>query len=406
MRGRRGAAWAAVAVLALAAAGCTTTSEAEPQEPATSESPESTEPTESSESPDESDEPRLTLDDVGIGGGAQANREGIMICGDRIVAAPPSAGIENDAFAVFDRTSGEGELTHVELPEDSDLEINARWLLVMRCIDADEGTGPDPILSFAYQEMPLPESGGVGVRGAYTLDGQQLWIRDDLNQPAELVDGLLVVGAAPEQPDVVVDGGTGRTLRTFESPLATQLVLTHNRMVVRGAAGGSILTDIPGKRITKLSSPGSVFADGGLIFGVNFPNVTAFSSWSGTQLWDYSVRLDPLGEPRVEEAQGVAVFVDHEYVAHGVDAKTGEELWEFPTEVENPRLTVGGGLVLLDRRDAGYQALIDSRTGQPLPEQEQTIIDLTEAGALQIIDGRPAITMPAQLRTPPPTPTD
>lgn len=400
MHSRRVAVAAAAGVTALAvAAGCTADPEANGNPGAT--------PTSESPSPTASPtEPTLRVEDVSVGGGTQANREGMLLCGDRLVAAPPTAGIENNAFAVFDETSGEGEITHVELPADSHLEVNARWLLVMDCIDNPDIAPNGPILSFAYQEMPLPETDGVGVRGAYTLEGQLLWMRNDINLPSELVDGLLVLGAAPDQPELVVDAVTGKTLREFSSPTDARIVLNHNRMVVRTAGESPTLTNISGKPIATLRSSGNYVADGNLIFGVNFRDVAALRPRDGKEIWSYPIQLDPLGHPRVDEQAGVVVFVDDEYVAHAVDARTGKKLWEFPTEVENPRVTVAAGIVLLDKRDDGYQVLLDARTGAQLPEREETVIDLKPAGALEFQDGVATIVPPHELRNPPPSPTD
>ena len=269
MGGRAAAVTAAAVAALLTATGCTAQPQADgaPMSPSASVSP-SLSPT----------SPMLTLQNVSVSGTARSRRQGILLCGDRIVAAPPTAGIENNAFAVFDRTSGEGEITHVELPPNSGLEENARWLLVMECID-DPAVVPDgPVLSFAYQEMPLPEEGGVGVRGAYSLDGRLLWIRDDINMPSELLDGLLVLGAAPDQPDLVVDAVTGETLREFGSPLSSRVVLNHNRIVVQGVNGGPVLTDISGERVRRLERAGAFFADHDLVFGVSFGDVVALRS--------------------------------------------------------------------------------------------------------------------------------
>lgn len=391
---RRLAAAVGVAVL-LAVAGCTTQSQVDQDptpSPSKSPSPSPTEPT-------------LTLEDVSVSGTARSNRGGILLCGDRLVAAPPTSGIENNAFAVFDETSGEGEITHVELPADSELEANARWLLVMECVDSPEAAPNGPVLSFAYQEMPLPEQGGVGVRGAYTLDGQLLWMRDDINLPSELVDGLLVLGAAPNQPDLVVDAVTGRTLQEFSSPLSSRVVLTHNRMVIRREGGGPVLTSISGALVRKLRTSGSFFADDAIIFGVNFRDVVALRARTGKQRWSFPIRLDPLSVPRTDEESGVSVLVDDQYVAHAVDNSTGKQLWEFPTEVENPRVTIAAGLVLIDHREEDYQVLLDARTGAVLPEPVEDVVDLKQAGALMFIEGVATIVAPEDLRDPPPTPT-
>jgi hypothetical protein len=371
--------------------------------------PDAGEPTPTSADPTPSPsptEPILTLDDISVSEGAQANRDGLLLCGDRIVAAPPVSFIENNAFAVFDETSGVGELSHVELPPGSGLQENARWLLVMRCVDSPAVTPNGPVLSFAYQEMPLPETGGVGVRGAYSLDGQLLWMRDDLNQPAELVDGLLVLGVDMAQPDRIVDAVTGESLRTFKSALGTRIVLTHDRILVRGPDGRPVLTDVEGKRIATLRTSGSFFADSGIIFGVNFRDVVAHRSQGGRRLWSFPIRLDPLSTPRVDRSAGVAVLVDHEYVAHGIDLQTGRELWRHQTEVENPRVTMTSGLVLLDQGEEQYQVLLDARTGAVLPEYPERIIDLKPAGALVILDGTATIVPPRELRKPPPSATD
>lgn len=401
MHRRRFAVTAAAGFTAvLVAVGCTS-------EPQAGGEPSPTEPSAESTSPTASPtEPTLRVEDVSVGGGTQANREGMLLCGDRLVAAPPTAGIENNAFAVFDKTSGEGKITHVELPADSDLEENARWLLVMSCVDNPAVVRDGPVLSFAYQEMPLPEEGGVGVRGAYTLDGQLLWMRDDINMPSELVDGLLVLGAAPDQPEMVVDAVTGKTLQQFSSPLDARIVLGHHRMVVRKAGESPILTNIAGKRIARLRSSGNFVADDNLLFGINFRDVAAIRPRDGKEIWSYPIQADPLGLPRMDPQSGVVVFVDNEYVAHGVDAKTGKKLWEHPTEVENPRVTTAAGIVLIDKRDEGYQVLLDARTGTELPEREETVVDLKPAGALEFQDGVATIVPPAALRTPPPSPTD
>lgn len=350
-----------------------------------------------------STEPTLTLEDIAVSGRAQANREGLLLCGDQLVAAPPVAGIENNAFAVFDRATGEGELTHVEVPEESGLEENARWLLRMECIDSPDIAPNGPVLTFAYQEMPLPDEGGVGVRGAYSLRGQLLWMRTDLNQQAQLVDGLLVLGADPTRPDRIVDAVTGAGLRAFGSAPGTRTVLTHDRIMVRGRRGGPFLTDVAGRLVARMRISGRFDADGNLIFGANFLDVAAYQARNGQRAWTFPARLDPLGTPRMDESVGVAVIVDDVYVARGLDAATGEELWALPTRVENPRVTMADGLVLLDQPEAGYQVLLDSRTGVRLPEPPTRIIDLKPAGALVIEDGLPGVIPLHELRTPPPT---
>jgi outer membrane protein assembly factor BamB len=152
-----------------------------------------------------------------------------------------------------------------------------------------------------------------------------------------------------------------------------------------------------------MRTSGRFSADGNVIFGVNFRDVAAYQAHDGRPIWTFPTRLDPLGTPRVDESVGVAVIVDDAYVARGLDAGTGKELWALPTRVENPRVTMASGLVLLDQPDAGYQVLLDSRTGVRLPEPPTRIIDLKPAGALVIQDGVPGVISPHDLRTPPPT---
>jgi hypothetical protein len=392
--------------MAMTLAGCSggsSTPDGSTAAPPTETSEPSTAPTTSASATPSSTGPTLMLEDIHVSGRAQANREGLLLCGDRLVAAPPVAGIENNAFAVFDQDSGEGELTHVEVPEESGLEENARWLLRIECVDSPDVVPNGPVLSFAYQEMPLPEEGGVGVRGAYSLDGQLLWMRTDLNQPAALVEGLLVLGADPAQPERIVDAVSGEELRSFGAAPGTRIVLTHDRIMVRGRRGGPFLTDVTGEIIARMRTSGRFSADGNVIFGVNFRDVAAYQAHDGRPIWTFPTRLDPLGTPRVDESVGVAVIVDDAYVARGLDAGTGKELWALPTRVENPRVTMASGLVLLDQPDAGYQVLLDSRTGVRLPEPPTRIIDLKPAGALVIQDGVPGVISPHDLRTPPPT---
>lgn len=401
---RRSAAGACAALLALTLAGCVDDPAVPegalptPTEEASGHVSESASP---SDVPSATGSPQIALQNIHVGGGAQGRREGVMLCGGRILAAPPAAGIANDAFAVFDPVSGAGEITHVELPQGSDLQPNARWLLVAHCADSTQG----PVVSFAYQEMPLPDTGGVGVRGAYTLDGQLLWVREDLNVKAELKAGLLVLGNAPDQADLLVDVATGKTLRTFTSPLSTRLVMTHDRLIEREPGEAPMLTDLEGRKVKKLTYAGTFYSDDNVIFAVDVRQVIAIDARTGNRLWSAGLQLDPLSVPQVEPLTGVAVMVDQQYAVHGFDLNTGRQLWQVPTEVENPRLTVAGGIVLLDRRDQGYQLLLDSQTGKQLPEPATTVLDITNQGALMIIDDVARLVPLPSLRVVPPTPT-
>ena len=203
----------------------------------------------------------IRLGDISVGTPALAQRAGLYVCGRHIVASAPAGGIELDSFAVFDPETGEGHITDVSLPRG--LHPNARWLLTTQCVQS----GGRPIISVAYQEMPLAPTGGSGIRAAYTLDGKRLWLRDDINQPGTIVDDVLVLGAAPEQPETAVDLRTGRTVATFDPAVQSRTVIAGNRMVVRGLSGPPVLMTLTGDRVAKLHPASSYTADGGLLFG-------------------------------------------------------------------------------------------------------------------------------------------
>jgi hypothetical protein len=392
--------------------------------------------------------PRINLNDVAVGSAALAERAGLYICGDQVVASAPAGGIQGDSFVVFDIATGVGEITEVDLPRG--MQPNARWLLTTECVHPRRG---QPFISVAYQEMPLSPTGGAGIRGAYTLDGEQLWMRSDLNQPAVLVDDVLVLGSAPEQPESAVDLRTGETIATFDPSVQARTVVSGNRMVVRGLTGPPVLMNLAGDRIARLHQASSFNADGGLLFGVipaalpdtellqdeptpdedeggltdaspspsptqtgppaagtRLPRgeVRTYSLRTGRPQWRLGIAPDPLGLPTVEPRRRVVVIVDVDGLAHGIDPRTGLQVWRAPTELESPRVTAAGGIVMFDRLDDPFQKLLDSRTGLPLPEQDESIVDLRTPGALQIIDGAPRLVSLSRLRTPPPTeePTD
>lgn len=388
--------------------------------------------------------PQITLSDVSVGSAALAERAGVYLCGDSIVASAPAGGIEGDAFVVFDPQTGRGEITHVRLPRG--LRPNARWLLTTRCVQSD---GKGPFLSVAYQEMPLPPDGGTGVRAAYTLDGERLWLRDDLNQPASVVDDVLVLGAAPEQPESAVDLRTGETVATFDQSVQGRTVVSGERMVVRGLGGPPRLTTLTGDPVATLEAAASYTADGGLLFattpaalpdtgGSGEPGdggltdaspspsptesgpppagsglfrgaVHAYDLRTGEDEWRLSLAPDPLGAPAVERRTGIVVVVDVNGTAHGIDPTTGRQEWRTPTELESPRVTAAGGIVLFDRLDERFQKLVDARSGLPLPEPEDTVVDLASSGALQMLDGGLTRVPASRLRNPPtttPEPTD
>jgi hypothetical protein len=406
-------------------------------------------PAEPPAEPTASPTPRINLNDVAVGSAALAERAGLYICGDQIVASSPAGGIKGDSFAVFDIATGIGEITQVDLPRG--MQPNARWLLTTECVHP---RGGEPFISVAYQEMPLTPTGGGGVRAAYTLDGERMWMRSDLNQPADVVDDVLVLGAAPEQPESAVDLRTGKTIATFDPSVQARTVVSGHRMVVRGLTGPPVLMNLAGKRIARLHQASSFNADGGLLFGVipaALPDtelleegpasddedqggltdaspspsptqtgppaagtrlrrgeVRTYSLRTGRPQWRLGIAPDPLGQPTVEPRTRVVVIVDVDGVAHGIDPRTGLQMWRAPTELESPRVTAAGGIVMFDRLDDPFQKLLDSRTGLPLPEQDESIIDLRRPGALQIIDGAPKLVSLSRLRTPPTTeePTD
>ncbi len=395
--------------------------------------------------------PQIRLGDVSVGSSALAEGAGLYICGDTIVASAPAGGIPGNSFVVFDADTGRGEITEVELPQR--MRPNARWLLTTQCVDSERIAGP-PFLSVAYQEMPLaPEGSARGIRAAYSLEGEQLWMRRDLNQPALVVDDVLVVGPSAEQPESAVDLRTGETIATFDPSVQARTVVSGNRMVVRGLTGPPVLMNLAGKRIARLHQASSFNADGGLLFGVipaalpdtelledeptpdeeeggltdaspspsprrtgppaagtRLPRgeVRTYSLRTGRPQWRLGIAPDPLGLPTVEPRTRVVVIVDVDGLAHGIDPKTGLQVWRAPTELESPRVTAAGGIVMFDRLDDPFQKLLDSRTGLPLPEQDESIVDLRTPGALQIIDGAPRLVSLSRLRTPPPTeePTD
>lgn len=392
--------------------------------------------------------PGIRLGDVSVGSTALAQRTGLYMCGEHIVASAPAGGIEGDSFVVFDTETGKGEITEVELPRG--LRPSARWLLTTRCVESDG----EPLVSVAYQEMPLPPSGGAGVRAAYSLDGEQLWMRDDLNQPGTVVDDVLVLGSAPEQPETAVDLRTGRTVATFDPAVQSRTVVASKRMVVRGLAGPPVLTTLTGERIATLDQASSYTADGGLLFGTtpaalpdpgaspqptadrnldrgseggssgltdaspspsptrsDVPSpatglsqgkVQAYSLRTGQPQWRLDLAPDPLAVPTVEPETGLVSVVDARAIAHGIDPATGREEWRTPAEIEHPRVTAAGGMVLFDKIDDPFQKLVDARTGLPLPEPEEPIVDLQDRGALQVVDGVTRVMSPAQLRKPPP----
>jgi hypothetical protein len=377
---------------------------------------------------------RIRLGDVSVGTQAVAERAGLYMCGDHIVASAPAGGIELNSFVVFDLQTGEGRITEVRLPPG--LRPTARWLLTTQCVQS----GGKPFVSVAYQEMPLAPTGGSGIRAAYTLDGERMWRREDINQPGTIVDDVLVLGAAPEQPETAVDLRTGRTVATFDPAVQSRTVVAHNRMVVRGLSGPPVLTTLSGDRVARLRPAASYTADGRLLFGSTpaaLPDpgssddggltdagpspsptqsalpgrsaraargeVQAYSLHTGKPVWHLDVSPDPLGVPVVEPQTDIAVVVDTDGIAHGIHARTGIQEWRAPTELLSPRVTAAAGMVMFDKADEPLQLLVDARTGLPLPEPEEPIIDLQAHGALQIVDSVPRVTTPRQLRTPPTT---
>jgi hypothetical protein len=383
----------------------------------------------------------IGLEDISVSPSALVQRAGLYMCGDRIVASAPAGGIESDSFVVFDPATGRGETTRVRLPRGP--RPNARWLLTTRCVS----TGGEPLISVAYQEMPLLPTGGAGIRASYTLDGRRLWLRDDLNQPGTVVEHVLVLGSTPEQPETAVDLRTGRTVATFDPAVQSRTLVSAGRMVVRGLSGPPVLTTLTGVRVATLQQASTFTADADLLFGTTpaaLPDpgrgegdegdsegltdaspspsptqsstpspgsglfrgeVRAYSLRSGRPLWSLHLAPDPLGLPVVEDETGIVVVVDINGLAHGIDPATGRELWRTPTELENPRVTAAAGMVLFDKADEPFQKLVDARTGLPLPEPQETIVDLQEAGALQVVDGVARIVPPRLLRNPP-TATD
>jgi hypothetical protein len=373
---------------------------------------------------------QIRLGDVSVGTAALGQRAGLYMCGHHIVASAPAGGIELDSFAVFDLQTGEGHITDVRLPRG--LHPNARWLLTTQCVQS----GGRPIVSVAYQEMPLAPTGGSGIRAAYTLDGRRLWMRDDINQPGTVVDDVLVLGAAPEQPETAVDLRTGKIVATFDPAVQSRTVVAGNRMVVRGLSGPPVLTTLTGDRVAKLRPASSYTADGGMLFGATpaaLPDtggtdggltdaspspsptpaarpprasglsrgeVQAYALHTGKPQWHLEVSPDPLGLPVVEPESGTVVVVDTDGIAHGIRAKTGIQEWRAPAELVSPRVTAAAGMVLFDKVGEPLQRLVDARTGLPLPEPEEPIIDLQSDGALQIVDGVPRVTTPEELRSP------
>ncbi len=376
----------------------------------------------------------IRLEDVFLGPPAIAQRAGLYMCGGHIVASAPAGGIELDSFVVFDLATGTGEITEVELPRG--LRPNARWLLTTNCVDPGDGA---PFVSVAYQEMPLRPSGGKGIRAAYTLDGERLWMRDDLNQPAMVVQDVLVLGSTPEQPETAVDLRTGRTVATFDPAVQSRTVVSGERMVVRGLSGPPVLTTLTGERVATLPPASLYTADGGLLFAstpaalpdsgagtddggltdaspspsptrsapseggspLSDGEVRAFSLRTGRPQWHLDVAPDPLGAPTVDGESGTVVVVGADGVAHGVQAESGVQQWATPTEMDNPRVTAAGGLVLFYVVEDPQQKLMDARTGLPLPEPEEPIIDLRTHGALQIVDGVITVVPHRDLRRPP-----
>ncbi|HEX2174688.1 MAG TPA: PQQ-binding-like beta-propeller repeat protein [Nocardioidaceae bacterium] len=388
--------------------------------------------------------PRIRLGDVSVSGSALAQRAGLYMCGDSIVASAPAGGIEADSFVVFEPATGQGDITEVQLPRR--MRPNARWLLTTQCV----AEGGEPIISVAYQEMPLTPTGGAGIRAAYSLDGERLWMRDDLNQAGAVVEDVLVLGAAPEHPETAVDLRTGDTVATFDPAVQSRTVVASDRMVVRGLSGPPLLTTLTGEEIATLRQAASFTADGDLLFastpaalpdptaptepaeptgdqngagltdaspspsptqhtapgdrsGLPQGEVRAYSLRTGEPQWSLRLAPDPLGMPTVEPRTGIVVIVDVNGVAHGISPVTGRREWRTPTELENPRVTAANGIVLFDNVDEPFQKLVDARTGLPLPEPREPIADLQRLGALQIVDGLPTVASPAQLRRPPTT---
>jgi len=377
----------------------------------------------------------IRLGDILVGTPALAQRAGLYMCGDHIVASAPAGGIELDSFVVFDLQTGEGDITDVELPDG--MRPNARWLLTTQCVQS----GGRPFIAVAYQQMPLAPTGGSGIRAAYTLDGERLWMRDDINQPGRIVDDVLVLGAAPEQPETAVDLRTGRSVATFDPAVQSRTVVAANRMVVRGLSGPPVLTTLTGNRVARLRPASSYTADGGLLFaatpaalpdpgaideggddgltdaspspsptqsalperasGLSRGEIRAYSVRTGKPKWHIDVSPDPLGLPVVDPETGMVVVVDTDGVAHGIHATSGIQEWRVPTQLASPRVTAAAGIVMFDKVGEPLQVLVDARTGLPLREPEEPIIDLQSRGALQIVDGIPRVTTPGEIRRPP-----
>jgi outer membrane protein assembly factor BamB len=264
------------------------------------------------------------------------------------------------------------------------------------------------------------------------------------------VDDVLVLGATPDQPETAVDLRTGDTVATFDPAVQSRTVVAADRVVVRGLSGPPVLTTLTGERIATLDQASSYTADGRLLFGMTpaaLPDpdasptggagdegtgdeeggltdaspspsptqsaepepgtglpqgrVRAYSLRTGQPRWVVGLAPDPLGVPTVEPDSGIVVVTDIDGLAHGFDPATGREQWRTPTELENPRVTADAGIVLFDQVDEPFQKLVDARSGLPLPEPLEPVVDLQAQGALQMVEGVATVVPPRHLRRPP-----
>lgn len=296
-----------------------------------------------------------------------------------------------EPLQVVDVPADEVVVPEVTPPTGSDLEPSTSWTTSGGCVDTDDG--PVVVVDTQAPFLDLSKAPPKLIVG-FRPDGTQLWVREVGGAYFAGYDdrGAFVLDELGPEPGgwLVLDARTGETVaegtgdqREPTNAVAPDLAVTLTDGLVRLPSGES-----------PVASGSVAQVDGEHLLVATGAGVELVAISDGATVWTVAdADLLTLWSDAADLSTGVAVVRDDDDLMRGIDLATGQVRWTSPVpraEVNATESDIGSGvLVVLQSGDLDQQVVIDTETGERLPDPDGHLVVGQEILLLVDEDGVP-----------------
>ncbi len=284
----------------------------------------------------------------------------LTVCGEVAVmgplAGPPEVvDVEAERFVV----------PEVVVPDDATLLPTSEWNARGRCQDTREG----PVVVVEYQEQysdftNVPPT----VYAGFAPDGAQLWTREEPGNTFGSYAGrdAFVIEDRDTEQLTVVDTRTGTTVADGLTGLQPATALSTSEIV---DGDGDLLGLPDGEQVAALGPAWADAGEGRVLRGSG-RGVELLGLPGAERVWlARGVALSLIENPVVDHTTGVVVVTGRDDRYRGLDLGTGRQVWVSDLRTNSYGIgSIGSGLAVLPAEAGGGQVLLDTATGEVLPD--------------------------------------